>query len=388
MPYTKMGPNYKLMKPIVSLITPTHKTNKLLRLYESIAAQTDKRFEWIVIPNGTADVSILPKRKWIRIVPYKDSNLNIGALKHFGFNQGKGELLAEVDHDDELMPHCVETLIANKDKADFIYSNNVVLDSDNKPYVWGPGHGWVIEEYVYKGEKILINKAFPPFPTNFAWQWWAPNHIRAWTKKFYDKIGGHDITLKVCDDGDILCRTMIEGTIHHINEVLYVYYLHPGNTHADKETNLWIQKHSHKMYNSYIVQMTKSWCKQNNYKVLTQEEVFHHTIKNNSVGLLTLDNLFHLADPTAWMKRISDILAPGGIVIINNPWEFENTNTFTEKNLRFWDKNNSKFTVNGTSLEGNYLRLTDTHIVGYYVKTTPTLHLARSVLNHNKIKLY
>ena len=103
------------MKPIVSLITPTHRTDKLFRLYESIKAQTNKRFEWIIIPNGNADVSVIPSEKWIKIIPYTDTNLNIGALKSFGFSQGIGTLLAEVDHDDELCSNCVEQLILNKD---------------------------------------------------------------------------------------------------------------------------------------------------------------------------------------------------------------------------------------------------------------------------------
>ena len=85
-----------MKKPIVSLITPTHRTDKLLRLYESIENQTCRQFEWIVVTNGSADVSILPKKKWIKIIPYTDSNLNIGALKNFSFMQGQGELLAEV----------------------------------------------------------------------------------------------------------------------------------------------------------------------------------------------------------------------------------------------------------------------------------------------------
>lgn len=376
------------MKPIVSLITPTHRTDKLLRLYESIAAQTDKRFEWIVIPNGTADVSILPKKKWLKIVPYTDTNLNIGALKHFGFKQGKGELLAEVDHDDELMPHCVKTLIANKDKADFLYSNNIVFDSSNKPYVWGPGHGWVIEDYIYKGVKCSINKAFPPLPTNFAWQWWAPNHIRVWNKDFYNKIGGHDINLKACDDGDILCRTMIEGTIHHIDDVLYVYYLHPDNTHANKELSEWIQNHARKMYNDYIVKMTSAWSRQNNYKIITEKEIFHHTIKNNSVGLLTLNNFSQLADPVSWMEKISDILVPGGVAIISNPLKAENTNTVTEKTLRFWDKNWSKITIKGVNLEGSHVRIINKDVVVYFTKPAPGVHLASNTLNYNWFKLY
>jgi len=371
------------MKPIVSLITPTHRTDKLLRLYESIAAQTDKRFEWIVVPNGKADVSILPKKRWIKIIPYTETNLNIGALKHFGFKQGKGELLAEVDHDDELMPHCVETLIANKDKADFLYSNNIVFDKDNNPYVWGPDHGWVIEKYIYKGKECSINKAFSPLPTNFAWQWWAPNHIRVWNKDFYNKIGGHDINLKACDDGDILCRTMIEGTIHHINDVLYVYYLHPDNTHANKELNEWIQRQAKKMYNEYIVPMTLKWCKENKYKSIGFESLLNPDIKDNSIGLLVINNLHSLPATEMWMARISKVLAPGGVAIISNPIKVENTNEITEKHLRFWDKNYSKISINGSGLEGNHIEVLNNKVVIYFTKRTPDLHLAQNILNYN-----
>ena len=123
------------MKPIVSLITPTHRTDKLFRLYESIKAQTNKRFEWIIIPNGNADISVIPSEKWIKIIPYTDTNLNIGALKSFGFSQGIGTLLAEVDHDDELCSNCVEQLILNKDKGDFLYSNNLWLLSKDRPRI-------------------------------------------------------------------------------------------------------------------------------------------------------------------------------------------------------------------------------------------------------------
>jgi len=371
------------MKPIVSLITPTHRTDKLLRLYESIASQTDKRFEWIVVPNGNADVSVLPKKRWIKIISYTDTNLNIGALKNFGFMQGKGELLAEVDHDDELMPHCVETLIANKDKADFLYSNNLVLDKDNNPYVWGPGHGWVIENYTYKDKVCSINKAFPPLPTNFAWQWWAPNHIRVWNREFYRTLGGHDINLKACDDGDILCRTMIHGTIHHINDVLYIYYLHPQNTHADKDLSNWIQQHAKKMYNEYIVQMTLKWSKDNNYKTIGEESLFNADIENNSVGFCTIKNLYSLPAPEIWMTRLSNVLAPGGVAVVANPIAVENTNKITEKNLRFWDKLFSKMSINGSNLQGSHIEIAHNKMVVYFTKHVPGLHLALNTLNYN-----
>ena len=112
----------------VSLITPTHNPIYLNRLFESIKKQTCKDFEWVVVPNNGTDVSFLPKENWIRIVPYPHEDKIIGKIKNFAFKQGQGEWLAEVDHDDELLPNCVEEVIKNSflnSKANFLYSDSI-----------------------------------------------------------------------------------------------------------------------------------------------------------------------------------------------------------------------------------------------------------------------
>lgn len=371
------------MNPIVSLITPTHRTDKLYRLYLSINAQTDKRFEWIVIPNNNADVTILPKEPWIKIIPYPDDNIAIGALKNFGFMQGQGELLAEVDHDDELMPHCVETLIANKDKADFLYSNNLVLNSNNEPYVWGPGYGWVITDFNYKNSSYKINIAFPPYPTNFAWQWWAPNHIRVWNKEFYRKIGGHDINLKICDDGDLMCRTMIEGSIYHINDVLYIYYLHSENSHANVHLQNEIQERVPRLYSKYILKMAQAWSKRNNFYILAQEDIFNFSIDNNKAGIVFLQNLYLLNSPERYIKKAFDALVPGGLLVISNPNFIENSPTITENKLRFWDRNRSLISVKGINFMGSHLNSIDNTTILYLFKYVPNLHIGRGSIKYN-----
>lgn len=54
---------------------------------------------------------------------------------------------------------------------------------------------------------------------------YAPDHFRAWTRKAYEAVGGHDATLPVCDDHDLLCRTYINTSIDFIRipEALYYY---------------------------------------------------------------------------------------------------------------------------------------------------------------------
>jgi hypothetical protein len=176
---------------------------------------------------------------------------------------------------------------------------------------------------------------------------------------------------------------MIEGTIHHINDVLYVYYLHPDNTHANKELNEWIQRQAKKMYNEYIVPMTLKWCKENKYKSIGFESLLNPDIKDNSIGLLVINNLHSLPATEMWMARISKVLAPGGVAIISNPIKVENTNEITEKHLRFWDKNYSKISINGSGLEGNHIEVLNNKVVIYFTKRTPDLHLAQNILNYN-----
>ena len=76
---------------MLSLITPTHKPEHLMRLYESIKKQTVKDFEWVIVPNNGADVSFLPQEDWIRVVPYTAESKLIGAIKNFAFKQGNRE---------------------------------------------------------------------------------------------------------------------------------------------------------------------------------------------------------------------------------------------------------------------------------------------------------
>lgn len=134
--------------------------------------------------------------------------------------------------------------------------------------------------------------------------------------------------------------------------------------------------------------MTSAWCRQNNYKILTQSEVLHHNVKNNTVGLLSLENLSQLTDPVGWMKKISDILVPGGVAIISNPFKVENTNTVTEKNLRFWDKTRSKLSIDGFNLEGSHIRVVNNQVIVYFTKPANNLHMARNTLHYDWIKLY
>jgi O-antigen biosynthesis protein len=326
-----------------------------MRLYESLKVQTCKDFEWVVVPNNNADVSFLPKESWIRIVPYTQESNLIGAIKNFAFHQGQGDWLAEVDHDDEITPDCVEEVLkaAKENNCDFIYSDSVDYMPGGKSNVFNSAQGWKNYTFNFKGTEFIINNTFLPTPQSVSRIWFAPNHIRVWKASLYRKLGGHEKTLKALDDQDLMCRTYIEGTMYKIQKVLYVYYYHENNSFASQELNTWIQSYTMVLYEKYIEQLMRKWCKDNNLLVidinkrspkndcirLDLDSVVTN-IQSNKVGLIIADDALQLyKDPIKTMEKMWDILAHGGMVISNTP-STDGRGAFQDpRHVSYWNSN-------------------------------------------------
>lgn len=351
---------------MLSLITPTHKPVYLMRLYESIKNQTRKDFEWVIVPNNGADVSFIPSESWIRIVPYTEDSKLIGAVKNFAFKQGLGEWLAEVDHDDELLPNCVEEVIKaikeNPD-CDFIFSDSMEVDKNDNSVPYGSEFGWRHYSYDYNGKTYTINKSYPATPQSVSRIWFAPNHIRVWKKDFYYRLGGHNATLKALDDQELMCRTYVEGKMHQITTVLYKYHMHGNNSFASQELNSWIQEYTMVLYDQYITPMMEKWCDMKGLMKLDlcgghnppkgyisidleKSDIVHNLdvapwpIPDNSVGIVRAsDALEHLKDKIQTMKEIHRILAPGGMLLSHTP-STDGRGAFQDPtHVAFWNSN-------------------------------------------------
>ena len=185
---------------LISLFTPTHNTQFLDRLARSVARQTCAEFEWVIVPNGDAgEVRVdLPQA---RIVPYEGQSQNIGALKRFACLACRGDVVVEVDHDDELTPDCVAELAAAfaDSRVDFAYSNCCEIN-EGKPWRYDERFGWRYRPFEWDGQSQWECVAFDPSPASFSKIWFAPNHVRAWRADFYRRIEGHDPTRSVLDD--------------------------------------------------------------------------------------------------------------------------------------------------------------------------------------------
>lgn len=353
---------------MISLITPTHKPKFLHRLYKSMLEQTCKDFEWVIIPNNgitEEELSFLPKEDWIRIIPYDKPYYAIGGVKAFGFKQGKGDWLVEVDHDDELLPRCVEKIIeaASTNDCDFIYSDSLDVDDNGNSVIYGSQFSWHHYEYTYKDKKYIINVTPNASPLSVTRIWHAPNHVRAWRKEFYLSTGGHDVNLKALDDLEMMCRTYLYGRMKKVNEPLYIYHVHRENSFSSPELNGFIQEFTWVLYETYITPLMEKWCKEKDLlKIdlcgghnppagyvsidIQNASVVHDLNKapwpfpDNSAGIIRAsDALEHLKDPITTMKEIHRILAPGGMLLSNTP-STDGRGAFQDPtHVSFWNVN-------------------------------------------------
>jgi glycosyltransferase involved in cell wall biosynthesis len=349
--------------PYFSIYTPTHDPRHIERAARSLSGQTCQDFEWIVMPNGVAkvDASTLPNCRVVE--PTDPLTKKIGQLKGECCDAATGEVLVELDHDDELTPDCLLELKSafSDPKVDFCYSNDADLDKNMQPFTYSKAYGWEDRPFEYKGKTIKEQLSFEPTAASFSKIWFAPNHVRSWRKSFYQRIGGYDKSMEVLDDQDILSRTYIQGNVKFINKCLYVYYRHDGNT-CYGEKNKFIQTETLNIHDKYIYQLAEKWSDLNGllkidlcggfnpphgYKSvdLKDADIIHDLnkpwpFKDGEVGLIRAhDALEHLKDPIHTMKEAHRCLAPLGWFLTMTP-STDGRGAFQDPtHISFWNSN-------------------------------------------------
>jgi len=148
----------------------------------------------------------------------------------------RGEILAELDHDDYLTPDCAEYLIKAAEKhADvgFFYSDCVESREDHSAIIhegeFGVGYG------AYRKEEALGRIYDVSIASNINSKTirhivGIPNHVRAWRRDAYFLAGGHCRDLTIADDYELIVRTFLVTKMMRIPKLLYVqYFYNDGN---------------------------------------------------------------------------------------------------------------------------------------------------------------
>lgn len=153
---------------------------------------------------------------------------SIGRVKRRAFMAAEGDLLVELDHDDELTPDALAEISAAFDKPEvgFVYSDWCELlasgESGRYPDGWAFGYG---SDYWDEQHKVWVMSAPELNRTTLGHIVSAPNHVRAWRASVYRQLGGHDASLTVADDYDLVVRTALETECVHIPKMLYKQHI-------------------------------------------------------------------------------------------------------------------------------------------------------------------
>lgn len=106
---------------ILTILTPTYNRREYLpRLYESLRAQTNQNFQWLVIDDGSIDdtgvwFASLPQTKFVKEYHRKENGGKHTAL-NFSHSYISGELVLIADSDDWLTEDAVDTILSDWEK--------------------------------------------------------------------------------------------------------------------------------------------------------------------------------------------------------------------------------------------------------------------------------
>lgn len=209
---------------MISIFTPTNNTTWIGEAWASLSDQP-VHFEWLIGLNGSADSSKIPSDPRIKVI-------HMGEWKGVGHAKNKlcmiasGDILLELDHDDILAENALLDVqeAFSDEEIGFVYSDCAEwVDETGKPFTYSSEYGWETYPCNIRGRELIAMSSFSPSARSLAQILFAPNHLRAWRKSVYLQLGGHDVSLPVADDFDLLARSYLKTKFKHIKKALYGY---------------------------------------------------------------------------------------------------------------------------------------------------------------------
>lgn len=395
-----------------SIITPSHRYSSYFdELYYSIVSQTYKNWEWIVYLNGKFNKDHLPTEilndNRVKIFENHDKNANIGYVKNKAFSLGSGDVLVEADHDDILTSNCLEELFkAFEENSDcgFVYSDNATYHMNDEFTPYNSDFGWTYKNYDWNDKKLISMNSFKPSSQSLSYIWYAPDHVRAWRREVYEKIGGHNVELSICDDHELMIRTYLNTKFYYIPKVLYIYRISGDNSWLERNEAIQIKtKELHNQYAQLLaekdaddkgllkVDLGGGLFPREGYLTIDQEGADINCdlndgipLEDNSVGVINASHLIeHLKDPIKTMREIHRVLCHGGWAFIEVPstegngawcdpthvsfWNEDSFPYYTHKHKAQFIRNTtikfSSFRLDTSWWEGTKIAVVNTHLV-------------------------
>lgn len=243
--------------PLVSIFTAAYRSgSKILRPYKSLLNQTYPNWEWVIVDDSDdAGANFRQMQETfkdcrIRLISPVAHSGRIGTVKRMAAGYCRGEILVELDHDDQLIPDALAKTVAafkRHPECGFAFAEAAeVYEQNLNTHYYGldAGYGYLS----YWRQYLPMLSRFVNVPKTPAINWKTirhliglPNHPRIWTKVAYDWVGGHRPGLMVADDYDLLIRTLLCTRALRIPHLLYLQYRNAGRDNQTFQRNKQIQ---------------------------------------------------------------------------------------------------------------------------------------------------
>jgi glycosyltransferase involved in cell wall biosynthesis len=310
--------------------TPSRTIERTLR---TVLNQTNPNWDWVLHDDSdnAADADRLEKFfsaandsriKYFRF--NKQSGGSVGVSKKRAAGLCSGDYLAELDHDDMLMPDITAKILKHGAGFDFIYSNcaSVIVGPDEslaqgESFMEFPGFAMGYGAYRMT---LAVNPLtghmreyqeciMPPInPKTIRHMVAIPNHIRVWNRKFYESIGGHNPDMSTADDYELIVRSFLSGArILHLDILGYLqteYDTRTTYTRNEELSFLWnsvLAANNEKIKKEFELRNMDDWA----YRHMAEHIGFQHDFCN-TCNIYRYYDVPSIMDADAANCKISD----------------------------------------------------------------------------------
>lgn len=253
------------LPPLVSVFTPTYNTGERIeRAYASLRAQTYINWEWIIVDDSDdegATFRVLERlaRADHRLGAFKHHahRGTLGQVKRWACQLANGQLLVELDHDDELTPNALRDIVSTfqhfdgsaseRPLAGFVYSDYAEIDADGGAVKYGDSWAFGYGSYrseSHGGRALAVANSPNINAKTIRHIVGVPNHARCWRSDCYREVGGHARRIHVADDYELLIRTFLETRMARVPKLGYLQWrnrggsIEGGNTHKARNKEI------------------------------------------------------------------------------------------------------------------------------------------------------
>lgn len=209
------------MEPLISVVIPLYnKESTIRKTIETVLSQTYKKFEVIIVNDGSKDDSVRVvstySDKRIRLV--SQDNAGVSAARNRGVREARGEYIAFLDADDHIAPNHLEEMVSLIQE----YGKNASIFSTNFYRQFPDGERFINRSETYRG---IIHNYFKAIQKGAL----INSSCVCISKDAFISVGGFREQFSVGEDIDLWNRLCRRYKLAYSSKATSIYFIDTPN---------------------------------------------------------------------------------------------------------------------------------------------------------------